>query len=117
MAGRGGHEKTLGELKQCVAFGSVVTNDWDANSTWQLLSALTHNLVRDFQVATKTASKRPNTRKRTCRFRFESLRTVRFTLLSLPGRICRPNGRQQLRIVASDKTRRRIRRIEQNFAA
>jgi hypothetical protein len=39
MAGRGGHEKTLGELKQHAAFGSVVTNDWDANSTWQLLSA------------------------------------------------------------------------------
>jgi hypothetical protein len=117
MAGRGGHEKTLGELKQCAAFGSVVTNDWDANSTWQLLSALTHNLVRDFQVATKTASRRPNTRKRTCRFRFESLRTVRFTLLSLPGRICRPNGRQQLRIVASSKTRKRIRRIEQSLAA
>jgi hypothetical protein len=117
MAGRGGHEKTLGELKQHVAFGSVVTNDWDANSTWQLLSALTHNLVRDFQVATKSAPKRPNTRKRTCRFRFESLRTVRFTLLGLAGRVCRPNGRQQLRIVVSGKTRRRIRRIEQSLAA
>jgi len=117
MAGRGGHEKTLGELKQNAAFGSVVTNDWDANSTWQLLSALTHNLVRDFQVATKNAPKRLNTRKRTCRFRFESLRTVRFTLLGLPGRVCRPNGRRQLRIVASSKTQRRIRRIEQSLAA
>ena len=117
MAGRGGHEKTLGELKQHVAFGSIVTNDWDANSTWQLLSALTHNLVRDFQVATQSAPKRPNTRKRTCRFRFETLRTVRFTLLGLAGRVCRPNGQQQLRIVASGKTRRRIRRIEQSLAA
>ena len=51
----------MGELKQCAAFASVVTNDWDANSTWQLLSALTHNLARDFQVATKTASRRSNT--------------------------------------------------------
>jgi len=117
MAGRGGHEKTLGELKQHVAFGSIVTNDWDANSTWQLLSALTHNLVRDFQLATRSAPKRLNTRKRTCRFRFESLRTVRFTLLSLPGRVCRPNGRHQLRIVASHKMRKRIRRIEQSLAA
>ena len=33
MAGRGGHEKTLGELKQCVAFATVPTNDEDANST------------------------------------------------------------------------------------
>ena len=34
MAGRGGHEKTLGELKQCVAFATVPTNDEDANRTW-----------------------------------------------------------------------------------
>jgi len=33
MTGRGAHEKTLGELKQNFAFGSVVANDWDANST------------------------------------------------------------------------------------
>ena len=75
----------MGELKHCVGFRSVVTNDSDANSTWQLLSALSHNLVRDFQVATKTASRCSNTRKRTYRFRFESLRTVPFTLLSLPS--------------------------------
>jgi hypothetical protein len=117
MAGRGAHEKTLGELKQHVAFASVVTNDWDANSTWQLLSALTHNLGRDFQVAMKIAPKSANTRKRTCRFRFESLRTVRFTLLGLPGRVCRPSGRNQLRIGASTKTQRRIRQIEQQLAA
>lgn len=117
MAGRGGHEKTLGELKQAVAFASVPTNDWDANSTWQILSALTHNLVRAFQIATGIARPSRNSRKRTCRFRFESLRTIRFTLLALPGRICRPGGRQQLRLVASRKTRRRIRRIEQRLAA
>jgi hypothetical protein len=117
MAGRGGHEKPLGELKQSVAFGSVVTNDWDANSTWQLLSALTHNLVRDFQVATRTAPRRPNTHKRTCRYRFASLRTLRFTLFVLPGRICRPAGRQRLRLVASTKARRRLRQIERHLAA
>ena len=50
MAGRGGHENTLGELKNGLAFGSVVTQDWDANSAWQILNALTHNLVRDFQL-------------------------------------------------------------------
>jgi len=117
MAGRGGHEKTLGELKQCVAFGTVPTNDWDANSTWQLLSALTHNLVRDFQLAAQLATPRKNTRKRTCRFRFESLRTVRFTIFGFPGRICRPGGRQQLRVVAAPTIRARIRRIERQLAA
>ena len=117
MAGRGGHEKTLGELKQNVAFATVPTNDWDANSTWQLLSALTHNLVRDFQMKAGLASPRRNTRKRTARFVFQSLRTLRFTLLAIPGRICRPGGRQELRLVATSSTRRRIRRLEQRLAA
>ena len=117
MAGRGGHEKTLGELKQCVAFASVPTNDEDANSTWQILSALTHNLVRDFQVATGLAPTHRNGRKRTCRWRFASLQTLRFTMLVLPGRICRPNGRQQLRLVASPRTQRRIRQAEDRLAA
>jgi Transposase DDE domain group 1 len=117
MAGRGGHEKTLGELKQHVAFSTVPTNDWDANSTWQLLSALTHNLVRDFQVKAGLASPRKNTRKRTARFVFQSLRTLRFTLLAIPGRICRPRGRQELRLVATHTTRRKIRHLERKLAA
>jgi hypothetical protein len=117
MAGRGGHEKTLGELKQNVAFATVPTNDWDANSTWQLLSALTHNLVRDFQVKAGIALPRTNGRKRTARFVFQSLRTLRFTLFAIPGRICRPGGRHELRLVATNTTRRKIRRLEQRIAA
>ena len=117
MAGRGGHEKTLGELKQHVAFATVPTNDEDANSTWQLLSALTHNLVRDFQVKAGIATRRTNGRKRTTRFAFQSLRTLRFTLLAVPGRICRPGGRQELRLVASKPIRKKIRRLERRLAA
>lgn len=58
MAGRGAHEKTIGELKLNVAFDSVVTGDWDANSAWQVFSALTHNLVRHFQLETGLATPR-----------------------------------------------------------
>lgn len=116
MAGRGGHEKTLGELKQHLAFGTVATQDWDANSAWQILSALTHNLLRHFQIRTG-AVQRPNTRKRTCRYRLLSLRTLRFTLFHLPGRIARPAGRTVLRIAASATSRQRIREIEAALAA
>ena len=73
MAGRGGHEKTLAEVKQHLAFGTVATNDWDANSAWQLLSAITHNLVRQFQIHTG-AERRLKGRKRTYRFRLPSVR-------------------------------------------
>ena len=116
MAGRGAHEKTLAELKQHLAFATVATNDWDANSTWQLLSALTHNLVRQFQIETGAES-RPNGRKRTYRFKLPSLRTLRFELIHLPGRIARPHGVRQLRIAAAPAAQERIRAIERRLAA
>jgi len=108
MAGRGGHENTLGELKDGLAFASVVTQDWDANSAWQLLNALTHNLVRDFQLHAGIATGKKNTRKRTARLRFRKMRTLRFQWLQLPARIARPEGRLQLRIAAEPRTRQRI---------
>lgn len=117
MAGRGAHEKTLAELKQNVAFGSVVTDDWDANSAWQLLSALTHNLMRDFQLTTGLATPRRNGRKRTYRYRFMSMRTLRFLTIHLPARIARPAGRPELRIAAAPTARRRLEQIQQAIAA
>jgi hypothetical protein len=107
MAGRGGHEKTLCELKQHLAFETIPTHDWDANTTWQLISALTHNVFRRFQVAT-TAKQRPNGRKRTYRWVLESLRTFRYEVLNLPAKLARPEGRAELRIAAARDTQARI---------
>ena len=106
MAGRGGHEKTLGELKQHLAFDTVPAQDWDANCAWQLLVGLTHNLIRHFQLST-TAVKRPQGRKRTTLFVMETLRTLRFELINVPARLVRPQGRQELRVAAPEETRRR----------
>jgi hypothetical protein len=110
MAGRGGHEKTLGELKQHLAFDTIPTHDWDANSTWQLISALTHNVLRQFQIAT-TATPRTNGRKRTYRWVLESLRTLRYEVLNLPAKLARPEGRAELRIAADEGTQERIHQI------
>ena len=107
MAGRGGHEKTLGELKQHLAFDTIPTHDWDANTTWQLISALTHNVLRQFQAAT-TATERSNGYKRTYRWVFESLRTFRYEVLNLPATLARPGGRTELRIAAAKDTQDRI---------
>ena len=110
MAGRGGHEKTLGELKQHLAFDTIPTRDWDANSTWQLISALTHNVFRQFQITT-TAAHRVNGHKRTYRWVLESLRTFRYEVLNLPAKLARPEGRSELRIAASEDTQERIEQI------
>ncbi len=115
MAGRGGHEKTLCELKQHLAFDTIPTQDWDANSAWLLLSALTHNLFRRFQLATG-ASERCNGPKRTYRWMLESLRTVRYELLNIPAKIARPEGRLELRLAATPETQRRITQILETLA-
>jgi hypothetical protein len=51
---------------------------------------------------------RPNTRKRTCRWIFRSLRTLRYEILNIPAKLATPGGRQQLRIAAAPATQRRI---------
>lgn len=117
MAGRGGHEHTIGELKSGLAFGSVVAQDWDANCGWQILNALTHNLVRDFQVQAGIAVPKKNSRKRTTRRCFRSIRTMRFEWIHLPGRIARPQGRSELRIAAPTAVRERLNQAINRLAA
>jgi hypothetical protein len=111
MAGRGAHEKTLAELKSQVAFEAIPTNDRYANAAWQLLSALTLNLVRSFQIDTG-AARRPRTLKRTFAYLFQSLATLRFELIHQPVRIARPQGRPELRFAVSPQAEARIRRCD-----
>ena len=68
LAGRGAHEKTIAELKQQVAFDAIPTHNQLANSVWLQISALTHNLVRSFQLAVG-APRRIRSWKRTLRLR------------------------------------------------
>jgi hypothetical protein len=114
MAGRGAHEKTLAELKSQVAFEAIPTNDRYANAAWQLLSALTLNLVRSFQIETG-AARRPRTLKRTFAYVFQSLATVRFELIHQPLRLARPSGRPELRFAVSPRARDLIRRCERSL--
>lgn len=114
MAGRGAHEKTLAELKSQVGFATIPTLDKEANAAWQILSALTLNLVRSFQIATG-AAERPRTRKRTFEYVFQSLSTLRFELIHQPVRLVRPAGRQKLRFSVAGRVRARIERCEQGI--
>lgn len=117
MAGRGAHEHTIGELKSGLAFASVIAQDWDANSAWQILNGLTHNLLHDFQVAAGIATPKKNSRKRTTRARFRSVRSLRFEWIGLPARLVRPQGRSELRIAAPSRVRERIVEAQRRLAA
>jgi Transposase DDE domain group 1 len=64
-AGRGAQEKTFAELKGEFALDVVPTNHYGANSAWQQLSILAHNLMRSFQLHSTLAPAKPRSRKRT----------------------------------------------------
>jgi hypothetical protein len=103
IAGRGAQEKTYGELKGEFAFDVVPTHHYGANSAWQHLSVLAHNLVRSFQLQTLAPAK-PRSRKRTYAFAFRSMRTLRFLLITRAGRLARIDGRQVLRLTQNPAT-------------
>jgi hypothetical protein len=46
VCGRGAQEKTIAELKGEFALDVVPTNHYGANSAWQQLSVLAHNVIR-----------------------------------------------------------------------
>jgi hypothetical protein len=63
ICGRGAQEKTIAELKSEFALDVVATRHYGANSAWQQLSVLAHNLIRSFQLDTLAVPK-PRSRKR-----------------------------------------------------
>ena len=95
MAGRGAHEKALAELKNGFAFDTIPTQNFAANSAWQILSALTYNLVAAFQIHTG-AAKRKKSLKRTCHFVLKSVSTLRYELFSRAGIVQYPAGQATL---------------------
>jgi hypothetical protein len=97
MAGRGAQEKTFAELKTGFAFDTVPTQHYGANSAWQWLSVVAHNLYRDMQLAL-ASSKPRTTRKRTALFSLESIRTARFEWLNVAGRILHLAAGRTLRL-------------------
>jgi Transposase DDE domain group 1 len=116
IGGRGAQEKTLAELKGEFALDVVPTKDYGANSAWQQLSVLAHNLIRSFQLDT-LAEPKARSRKRTYAYRFYSMRTLRFLLVARAGRLARIGGRNVLRLAHNPATERLYATVVQRLAA
>ena len=110
MSGRGNHEKTIGQLKTGLAFHTVPTMAYAANSAWQQLVALAHNLLMNFQIATGAVRRKPS-RKRTVLHILQSVQTLRFVLLNRAAVLVRPNGAKRLRMMNNAETQRTYQRI------
>lgn len=97
MNGHGVHEKTLAELKSGFAYDQIPTRDLRANTAWQKLNLIAHNINVGFQVEALTR-KRSRTHKRTAAFAISGIRTVRFEWLNRAARLVAPAGEQILRL-------------------
>jgi hypothetical protein len=100
MSGRGSHEKVIGELKTGLAFNTIPTRHYGANSAWQQLVALAHNLLLNFQAAAG-AERRSRRRSVWPIYRFSRVRTLRFELFNRAGLLVRPHGVARLRVAAN----------------
>ena len=108
--GRGNHEKTIAQLKTGLAFHTVPTMAYAANSAWQHLVVLVHNLLTNFQIETG-ATRRAPTRKRTVLPVLQTIQTLRFVLFNRAAQIVRPGGTLRLRLVDNEATRQAFTRI------
>ena len=105
MCGRGTHEKVIGQLKNGLAFDTVPTNHYGANSAWQQMVALAHNLLVNFQIETG-ACRKNRSYKRTSLYRLKTVQTLRFEVFNRAGRIVNPNGMTVLRLSRNDIARK-----------
>jgi hypothetical protein len=115
MAGRGNHEKTIAQLKTGLAFHTVPSMSYAANSAWQQLVALTHNLLTNFQIETG-ADRRRRTRKSTTLPFLHTIQTLRFTLFHRAALLLAPSGRPTLRLTNNPATRRLYTKLEHALA-
>jgi hypothetical protein len=108
--GRGVQEKTIGELKSGFAFASIPSQSYCANTAWQKLNVLAHNLVTSFQLLTVPIEK-PRTLKRTALYLLRSINTLRFEWLNRAARLLRPGGSPVLRLADNRAVRDSIETI------
>jgi Transposase DDE domain group 1 len=116
ICGRGAQEKTMAELKGEFALDVVPTRHYGANSAWQQLSVLAHNLIRSFQLDTLAAPK-PRSRKRTYTYLIRSMRTLRFLVITRAGRLARIGGRHVLRLSHNPATETLYATLDHRLAA
>jgi len=113
--GRGNHEKTIAQLTTGLAFHTVPTMAYAANSAWQQLVVLTHNLLTNFQIDTGAGRRAPS-RKRTVLHQLQSVQTLRFILFHRAAQLLRPGGTTLLRLTNNPATRDTFTRLADALA-
>ncbi len=114
--GRGVQEKVIGELKSGLAFASIPSKAYSANTAWQKLNVLTHNVSTTMQLQTIAPAK-PRSLKRTTLYVLRSISTLRFEWLNRAARLVRPRGAPILRLAENVAVRRTVETIAKALEA
>ena len=93
--------------------GATLT--YAANSAWQQLVVLTHNLLTNFQLEAG-AVRRAATRKRTSLWGLQTIQSLRFTVVHRAAILVRPQGTLRLRLRENPHTRQIYERLQTALA-
>lgn len=100
--GRGSQEGIFAQAKTQTQLDYTPTNSLNGNRIFTAAVVMTHNLTRELQMSTQE-SQRSTTAKRAAHWVFESLSTIRNTLIHRAGRLTTPQGKLTLTLNANEK--------------
>ena len=86
-----------------------------ANSAWQHLVVLTHNLLTNVQIETGAVRRTPS-RKRTVLHVLQTIQSLRFAFFNRAAQLVRPHGTLRLRLMDNLETRRSYERVANALA-
>ena len=86
------------------------TSDYQANSAWQQIVLLAHNLLTNFQIESGLVA-RNRTLRNTGRWPLKSARTLRFELFNRAGQLVHPEGRAILRLQRNKQIEKQFQKI------
>lgn len=98
--GRGAQENVFGELKSMQQLDYIPTRRLVGNQIFMMAGVLGHNMTRELQMIAADPE-RGTTRKRTQRWLFEKLGTIRGHIIQRAGRLTSPGGKLTLTMSAN----------------
>ena len=105
-------EHDIAEIKGEFGFDVIPCRDYQGNGAHQQISLLAYNLVRNFQVDVLSPATRPRDASRTNLFKFISLKSLRFEMITAAGRLLNVGGEKILRLSQSTMRRKMFEKVE-----
>ena len=108
--GRGSQEGIFGELKSQMQMDYIPTRRLLGNQIYTLSAVMAHNLTRELQMIAYPMN-RGTSEKRSPKWIFQEIRTLRHRILQRAGRLTKPQGFLTLIMSANDVVKKQIRHL------